>query len=145
MKTILCLFLTFGLCLVNAEELSGWEQIVAHKEGQVELSALPEISVAIEKEKVLVTVKNKSESDLVYSGYGKSSPQLFMKKMENGKWVSSGWHWCGTGMEEHTLAKGETVVFELHSPNVPTQFFAILRDAKNPKAYSLIKLYELKG
>lgn len=131
--------------MVNAEDLAGWEQIVAHKEGQVELPALPEISVAIEKEKILVTIKNKTDKDLSYSGYGKSSPQLFMKKLENGKWVSSSWHWCGTGMESYTLAKGDTVVFELHSSNVPTQFFTILRDSKNPQAYSLLKLYESKS
>lgn len=145
MKTIPYLFLALGLCLVNAEELAGWEKIIAHEEGQVELTVLPEVSVAIEKDKILVTIKNKAESDLVYSGYGEKSPQLFMKKLENGKWVSSSWHWCGTGMEQYTLAKGGTVVFELHPSGEPTQFFTIFRDVKNPKAFSLIKLHESKN
>ena len=143
-KLLLALFL-LASSLVSAEELTGWEKIIQHEEGEVKLTSLPTISVEVNTEKVLVTIDNQTDTDLTYSGYGKTSPQLFIKRKENDEWVPSGWDWCGTGMERYNLKKGKKVVFELRKTHEPTQVFTIFTDENNRKAFSLIELYKQEG
>jgi len=144
MKTIL-VFASFLLCLhcTNAADSIGWETFTAHKNGDKVLRKLPVVSVQSAKYgKVVIRVQNNTGMNLRYCGYGKNTPRMFIKEKRDGKWMPTVWDWCGTGLNEHVLSTQGTVNYELHVPSGAIQIFTVFQNAKDPKEFSLVKLYE---
>lgn len=140
MKKLLVLL---SLSLSSAALAVGWEELIAHQRGERELAKAPVVSLMSDRDgEVLVEVENRTGSDLQYSGYSKSSPQLFFKKRKGTTWVAEGWHWCGTGMSAYTLKDRRSVVFKLHrGDGDETRAFTVFRDARDRSVFSLIRLF----
>lgn len=143
-KLILILLCISVFSVAQADELTGWEKLVAHKEGERELDKLPTVSLKSRKDNIiLVEIKNDTGSELTYSGYGEVSPKLYFKKMEGKSWVPAGWNWCGTGVSHYTLKKDGSVVFKLiMNGKEEIQIFTIFRDANDKRVFSIVKIHE---
>jgi len=134
------------LCCAPGAELPGWEGLITHTNSERELRATPTITAQRTNEaRIYLRVENRTGIDIEYHGYSKDTPQIFIKEKRDGKWVATSWDWCGTGMQRHVLKNQKTTTFEIHVTKSPIQFFTIFRNAKDPKEFSLVKLYERDG
>ena len=147
MKAIPVITVLFSyLCSVQGAESVGWERIITHKSSEKELRSAPTITVQRTNQAIVhLRVENRTGVDIEYHGYSKATPQIFMKERREGKWVATSWDWCGTGMESHVVKNQKTTTLEIRVTRSPVQVFTIFRNAKDPKEFSLIKLYEKNG
>ena len=135
-----------SLCYAQGAEPVGWERMITHKNSEKELRTVPTIAVqSTNGVKVHLGVENSTGIDIEYYGYSKETPQIFIKERRDGKWVATSWDWCGTGMERHVVKDKRKTTLEIHVTRSPVQVFTIFRNAKDPKEFSLIKLYEKDG
>lgn len=58
------------------------------------------------------TLENRSERAIGYWGYAPDAPQLWVERLGESGWETTGWDWCGTGLEQQVLAPGASVRFE---------------------------------
>lgn len=54
---------------------------------------------------------NPTTRTIYFYGYGPEYPRQWFERRSNGKWIASGWHWCGVDMELRELAPGRTIRF----------------------------------
>ena len=145
MKSIAVTCFTLIAALTTAAtDLHGWQKIIAHEDGEEELSNLPTVTITSRNESnACVKVANQTGENLEYYGYGESYPQLFFKSLETGTWAPAGWHWCGTGMSKYSLNDKNTITLNLNfSPDEDIQMFTIFYSEKDNKHYSSVKLFE---
>ena len=148
MKALLIITTLFArVCCALGADFLDWEGLIAHKDSEKELRATPTISVLKTVQNtnsltVVLLIENRTGIDIKYYGYNEDHPQVFIKEKRDGKWVATAWDWCGTGMERYLLEDKKKLNFEIRVPNGPIQIFTILRNAKDSKEFSLVKLYE---
>ena len=145
MKAILVISALFSyLCCQGAESV-GWERWIGHKGSEKELRATPTITVQKTIDaKVYLLVENRTGVDVEYYGRG-NTPKIFIKEKRDGKWVATSWDWCGTGIERRVVKNQKSTTFEIYVTKRPIQVFTIFRNVKDPKEFSLTKLYERDG
>lgn len=136
LSIILSMTVSFG------QKTETWETIVVHKNGERNLAKFPQIKVISQNEKqTKIKIINNTGIDLIYAGYAKRQPVLFNKKLIKGKWVATSWEMCATGIENHTLKKGSSLTIKIGSYKL-SQVYTMMRNAKDAKEWSLVKLYE---
>jgi hypothetical protein len=134
------------ICCAQGAESHSWDRLITRKHSEKELRTKPTITVQnTNRTTVMLLVENRTGVDIEYYGYSKATPQMFLKEKRDGKWVATSWDWCGTGMEKHVVKNGKSTHFEIQLTSKPVQIFTIFSGAKDPKEFSLVKLYERDG
>lgn len=84
---------------------------------EVELPVITGVSSLGDDEFVEVSLMNPGTDSLDYFGYSKTVGQSFLEERSGSKWECGNWDWCGTGMEQYSIAPGDSVTLKVRLPD----------------------------
>jgi hypothetical protein len=121
---------------------AGWRSIIEDSL-KVPLVGEPQVTVLREGRVTVVRLKNATKTALQYSGYGSENPTTYWEEFRKGKWIQTHWPWCGTGLNDYSLAPGATISFRFSDDELKagSRVYTIVRSVDGKRG-SLILLCE---
>ena len=143
------LFVIISLATLHCSaegDTNGWRGMLKDSLSKPLLTT-PKIESRVEEKKAIIRITNISAVTLSYRARGASGPVLYFETYEKDDWRTSGWDWCGTGVEEFTILPGKSVEMTFYSglAEPGTRIYTIITDPKNKRASAVLLMEQKRG